>query len=118
MKQSYLHYNAFLFAFLFSFQLTFGQRLGLPGAEKIGLWGLSRAGWICPLINVLYPIDFWISVSGTNDQENYGYLLASNLRIAGMSEAEVTGLHQTWMQWHRRNYETMANWLREKKIVE
>ncbi|MEL6590168.1 MAG: CocE/NonD family hydrolase, partial [Bacteroidota bacterium] len=85
------------------------KRLELPGAEKIGLWGLSRAGWICPLINVLHPVDFWISVSGTNDKENYGYLFASNLRIAGKSEAEVRRLHQTWMQWHRRYCEG-ASW--------
>ncbi|MEL7339245.1 MAG: hypothetical protein AAGM67_02075, partial [Bacteroidota bacterium] len=85
------------------------KRLGLAGAETIGLWGISRAGWICPLINMRYPIDFWISVSGTNDKENYGYLLASNLRIAGKSEAEVTRLHQTWLTWHRRYCEG-ASW--------
>ena len=26
------------------------KRKNVPGVEKIGLWGISRAGWICPLI--------------------------------------------------------------------
>lgn len=73
----------------------------VPGHEKIGLWGLSRAGWICPLINEQHPIDFWISVSGTDDKENYGYLVQSNLRIAGKSTAETEKLYQAWMQGHK-----------------
>lgn len=77
------------------------KRLDAPGVDQIGLWGLSRAGWICPLINDLYPVDFWISVSGTNDKENYGYLLRSNLLIAGKSEAEAERLYQAWKLGHR-----------------
>ena len=43
----------------------------LPGATKIGLWGISRAGWIAPLAMAQDPgIRFWISVSGTDDKEN------------------------------------------------
>ncbi|MEO0470761.1 MAG: alpha/beta hydrolase, partial [Bacteroidota bacterium] len=26
------------------------KRLNVPGSDQIGLWGISRAGWICPLI--------------------------------------------------------------------
>ncbi len=77
------------------------KRREVPGLQKIGLWGLSRAGWICPLIIKQYPIDFWISVSGTDDKENYGYLLKSNLIIAGKEEAEVEILYHAWRESHR-----------------
>ena len=69
----------------------------VAGVETIGCWGLSRAGWIVPLINERYPIDFWISVSGTNDKENFGYLLKENLLIEGKSPAEAERLYQAWM---------------------
>jgi len=60
------------------------------GAEKIGLWGISRGGWICPLIIEEDPsIAFWISVSGVDSLENSNYLLETNLKINGKSEEEV-----------------------------
>lgn len=68
---------------------------------KIGLWGLSRAGWICPLIIDQHPIDFWISASGTDDKETYGYLLRSNLIIHGKSEAEAQALYEAWQKGHQ-----------------
>jgi len=69
----------------------------IPGAAKIGLWGISRAGWICPLVIEAYPsIAFWISVSGTDDRENFGYLLESNFRIEGRSEPETQLLVAEW----------------------
>jgi esterase/lipase len=77
------------------------KRQNIQGHEKIGLWGLSRGGWICPLINQKYPINFWISVSGTDDKENYGYLLKSNLIIQGKPEAEAEQLYQAWLEGHR-----------------
>lgn len=77
------------------------QRRKLVSAEKIGLWGISRAGWICPLINERFPIDFWISVSGTDDKENFGYLLKENLLIHGVEEKEANVLFQAWMKGHR-----------------
>ncbi len=77
------------------------KRRKIPGAEKIGLWGISRAGWICPLINDQFPISFWISVSGTDDKENFGYLLRSNLIIEGKSEEEAERLFKAWMQGHK-----------------
>lgn len=77
------------------------KKLQIPGAEKIGLWGISRAGWICPLINEKWPIDFWISVSGTDDKENFGYLLKSNLLIAGKPEKEAERLFQAWQKGHK-----------------
>ncbi len=77
------------------------KKLKTPGSEKIGLWGISRAGWIVPLINEQYPIDFWISVSGTNDKENFGYLLKSNLIIEGKEEQEADRLYTSWMLGHK-----------------
>lgn len=71
------------------------------GYEKIGVWGISRAGWICPLINEKFPIDFWISVSGTDDKENFGYLLKSNLIIVGKEEKEAQRLYESWMLGHQ-----------------
>ncbi|MFK7926210.1 MAG: CocE/NonD family hydrolase [Bacteroidia bacterium] len=73
------------------------KSLEIVGSEKIGLWGISRAGWICPLINEQFPIDFWISVSGTDDKENYGYLLKSNLIIEGKEPEEAEKLYEAWL---------------------
>jgi predicted acyl esterase len=67
------------------------------GADKIGLWGISRAGWICPLVMQQYPsIAYWISVSGTDDKENFGYLLETNFRIEGRSEVQTKLLVAEW----------------------
>lgn len=74
----------------------------IPGSQKIGLWGISRAGWIAPLAITQDPkIAFWISVSGTDDKENFPYLLESNLRIEGRREAETQQLLGEW----RRGFE-------------
>jgi alpha/beta superfamily hydrolase len=69
----------------------------IPGSGNIGLWGISRAGWICPLVIAQYPsIAFWISVSGTDDKESFGYLLEKNLLIEGRSEAQTKDLVDEW----------------------
>lgn len=69
----------------------------LPGSQKVGLWGISRAGWIAPLAITQDPkIAFWISVSGTDAEENFPYLLESNLRIEGRTEAEIKLLIGEW----------------------
>jgi uncharacterized protein len=74
----------------------------LPGVTKIGLWGLSRAGWIAPLAMAQDPrIGFWISVSGTDDQENFPYFIESNFRIEGRSEKQIRQLMGEW----RRGFE-------------
>ncbi len=70
---------------------------GVSGSAKIGLWGISRAGWICPLVIQDYPLTaFWISVSGTDDKENFGYLLETNFRIEGRSESQTRLLVEEW----------------------
>jgi hypothetical protein len=75
------------------------KRRNISGSNKIGLWGISRAGWICPLVIEEFPsIAFWISVSGTDDKENFGYLLESNLRIEGRSESEAKLLVSEWQR--------------------
>jgi len=69
----------------------------LPGSERIGLWGISRAGWICPLVIERLPsVAFWISVSGTDEKENFGYLLETNLLIEGRSASEARALVDEW----------------------
>jgi hypothetical protein len=77
----------------------------LPGVTKIGLWGLSRAGWIAPLAMAQDPgIGFWISVSGTDDQENFPYFIESNFRIEGRTEVQIRQLTSEW----RRGFELTA----------
>jgi hypothetical protein len=69
----------------------------VAGAERIGLWGISRAGWIAPLVIQAYgDIDFWISVSGVDDHETFKYLLGQNLRINGHPEDSVALLLKEW----------------------
>lgn len=62
----------------------------IKGSDKIGLWGISRAGWINPLvINQYKNIKFWISVSGVDDKESFNYLFEENLRINGHPEKMI-----------------------------
>lgn len=77
-----------------------------PGfaSMKIGLWGVSRGGWICPLIIDQHPIDFWISVSGTDDKETFGYMLKSNLIIQGKTKEEAQYLYDAWAEGQRIFY--------------
>ena len=71
--------------------------LNVQGSDQIGLWGISRAGWICPLILEQDPsIAFWISVSGTDQFENSRYMLEANLRAEGRSGPEIDVLMDEW----------------------
>lgn len=71
----------------------------VPGYKRIGLMGGSRAGWIAPLaISKIPDINFWISVSGTDAYETWGYLLRSTLEIAGHAEPEIETLYQEWIK--------------------
>lgn len=73
------------------------RKLDIVNPDKIGLWGISRAGWVCPLIiEEDKSIAFWISVSGTDNLDNIRYLLESNLRIEGRSESKLDTLMKEW----------------------
>ena len=72
------------------------KRLQIDGSDKIGLWGISRAGYICPLIINQYPIDFWISVSGTSELDNYRYLLERNWTLKGYDSIKTNLLLKEW----------------------
>jgi len=68
-----------------------------PGAQKIGVWGISRAGWIVPIaISVAPEIEFWISVSGTTAEDNSAYLVLSNLPYEGGSPELADQLAEEW----------------------
>jgi uncharacterized protein len=64
--------------------------LDIAGSKNIGLWGISRGGWIAPLIiEKERSIAFWISVSGVDGEDNNTYLLEKNLIIQGRPEDSV-----------------------------
>lgn len=70
----------------------------VAGSSAIGLWGISRAGWINPIVIREYKdIKFWISVSGVDGQENFKYLLAENLKINGHPPDSVDLLVNEWL---------------------
>ena len=84
---------------------AFLRERGAPGADVIGLWGISRAGWIAPLAMARDDdLAFWISVSGVDDKESFGYLLETNWRIGGYDEATIDQLLAEW----RRSSEVVA----------
>ena len=73
-----------------------------PGSSQIGLIGGSRAGWISPLaINKQPDIKFWISISGTDGYESWGYLLRSNLELEDYSATDIKQIHQEWIDGNR-----------------
>ncbi len=70
----------------------------VPGSDDIALYGGSRASWINPIvINQYKDIKFWITVSGVDDKENFGYLLEQNLRIGGMPKDSIDLLVGEWL---------------------
>lgn len=80
----------------------FLRAIDAPGAEQIGLWGVSRAGWIAPLALARdEELAFWISVSGVDDKESFGYLLESNWRLSGYSEKRIDRLLAQWKDGNR-----------------
>ncbi len=63
----------------------------VDGSDRIGLWGISRAGWICPLIIERTPgISFWISVSGTDQFDTFRYMIETNFALEGRTPNQVT----------------------------
>jgi pimeloyl-ACP methyl ester carboxylesterase len=77
----------------------------VPGSDRIGLWGISRAGWIAPLALAQDPtLAFWISVSGVDANESFGYLLKSNWQLKGYDAQTIDRLLGEW----RRGIELTA----------
>ncbi len=75
----------------------FLRALEAPGAHKIGIWGISRAGWIVPIaMSQDRDIKFWISVSGVTAEDNFPYLLLSNLPYEGGSFRQAMNLASEW----------------------
>lgn len=69
----------------------------IKGSNKIGLWGISRAGWINPIvIDQFDKVDFWISVSGVDGDETFDYLLEQNLRIEGHQQDTIHLILNEW----------------------
>ena len=69
----------------------------MPGSRSIGLWSVSRGGWIAPLaMSRDDELAFWISVSGVDDKESFGYLLETNWRLSGYAESHVATLLSQW----------------------
>ena len=65
--------------------------------QTTGIWGISRAGWIAPLVISEDPeIDFWISVSGTDQLDNFRYLIERNLIVEGRARSYVAEIMKEW----------------------
>ena len=78
------------------------KKYEIPGSDAVGLWGVSRAGWINPVVINQYPgIKFWITVSGVDAKENFGYLFEQNLRIEGLPEDSVQLYVEEWREGNR-----------------
>jgi len=74
----------------------------VSGAHKIGIWGISRAGWIAPIaMSKDAGIDFWISVAGVTAEDNYFYLLLSNLPYEGGTIEEAQIIEQEWKEGYK-----------------
>ncbi len=70
----------------------------ISGSKDIGLWGTSRAGWINPLIiQRQNDIRFWISVSGVDGLENWGYLLRENVLLHSKSVEYADMILSEWL---------------------
>lgn len=77
--------------------ITHLRREDVPGAQKIGIWGTSRGGWVAPMALAQdSTIGFWISVSGVPAEDNKYYLMRSNLPLEGRTRAETQRLLQEW----------------------
>lgn len=73
------------------------RQLNAPGAHYIGIWGVSRAGWIAPIALAQDGnLKFWISVSGVTAEDNFTYLLLSNLPYEGGTPEQALHLAAEW----------------------
>ena len=73
------------------------RKINAPGSQRIGLCGGSRAGWIAPIaLSKEQQLEFWMSLSGTTAEDNFTYLLLSNLPYEGSSADEVELFQSEW----------------------
>ena len=78
----------------------------VPGSDFLGIWGVSRGGWIAPLaISKDRQFAFWISVSGVDANETFGYLLQENWRILGYEQSRISALYEQW----KTSFQLVAN---------
>jgi len=69
-----------------------------PGVENLGIWSVSRGGWIAPLaIERDRDVEFWISVSGPSHVENFPYMLETNIRLDGRSREQARRARDAWL---------------------
>jgi pimeloyl-ACP methyl ester carboxylesterase len=88
-------------------------------ASKMGLWGISQAGYVMPkVLTRSDEIAFMIAVScpGEAGVEQGAYLVAAQVRCAGVSEEEVEQLeyHLAALEWAT----TYEEWVKHKKEVQ
>jgi hypothetical protein len=77
-----------------------------PGFGTLGIWSVSRGGWIAPLaIAHDGDIDFWISVSGPSHLENFPYMLETNIRLDGRSAEQAEKAREAWLAAQRLVHE-------------
>lgn len=71
----------------------------IAGSERIGLWGISLAGWYCPFVlKKDTSIVFWISVSCPDDNDQSVYQLKTNLLLQDIDEKEVQLLTDEYLK--------------------
>lgn len=98
------------------------KEMEITGSGVIGLYGGSRAGWINPIVISEYKdIEFWISVSGVDDKENFSYLLEENLRIEGMPKDSIDLIVDQWLEGIRvahagESFETYMNATKDLQV--
>lgn len=92
-----------------------------PGIDtsKMGLWGISQAGYIMPeVLTRSDDVAFMIAVScpGEAGVEQGAYLVATQARCAGVPEAEAKQLeyHLSALEWAT----TYEEWVKHKKEVQ
>jgi dienelactone hydrolase len=64
----------------------------LPGVRRVGVWGISQAGWVIPYALQENPgaaFAILVSPGGINPHEQVTYFLHLQMRAAGLSEADA-----------------------------
>ena len=78
------------------------REMGAPGVDTVGFWGVSRGGWIAPLAIVEDgDVDFWISVSGPDGLETFGYMLRRNVELDGRTPEQARRVSDAWAEAQR-----------------